>query len=744
MPLSLQEKSSFLTPRRERKMLIFLFYKNADRCMINQFRYLFAALCLGLTCVLHAQPLRKNIDGIPVLDQFGTRYASPFLGGITTPRFQFVPLFNTDKNDLVIFNGDAKLMVFRNTGSAIDPTWTPLSDLSFMPAVNDWFRFYDFDGDGKQDLLKETGFGLGSYYRNTGTATAPQFTLTIDTLRDNSDDPVTFESLSVPTVADIDADGKGDIFTGNSIGTINQYQNVSPSATALRFQKVSGQFACISAPTQDTIFIEPNCGGAQTDRPPRTNTIMHGSSALCFADLDGNGTLDLLFGDLSAGGIHHLRNIGTMQNPAYQVVGLFYPMPSPLVSTGFNLSQIVDVDGDGLRDLLVGVLRDSQKKDDFVFFKNIATNAAPQYLRLSDNFLSTFDVGINARPAFGDLNADGRADLILGNGSGEIALYRNVGTATQPQLHLQNPRLFFLDGDMLSPTLADIDADGDLDMVVGRVSGAMRFYRNTGTPQSPQFTAQSFPSIDTVSIANVASPTFSDVDNDGDMDLIVGYQSGDVIWLRNTGTPQNPVFARVAGRLAQVGLLSDNPTAAPNLIDIDGDGKKDLFVGTTYGTVSFFLNTGTPQSPAFTLQSATYESLNIGKDAAPFWIDINNDGRAELFIGTRRGGLELYDRNSLSVSRTDRVQPKTMVLAQNYPNPFNPSTEIRYQVSEVSDVRLEVFDMLGRKVATLVNERKAAGSYQVEFNATRFASGMYFYTLTAGGFSKTRKMMLVK
>jgi hypothetical protein len=52
--------------------------------------------------------------------------------------------------------------------------------------------------------------------------------------------------------------------------------------------------------------------------------------------------------------------------------------------------------------------------------------------------------------------------------------------------------------------------------------------------------------------------------------------------------------------------------------------------------------------------------------------------------------------------------------------------------------------MLGRKVATLVNERKAAGSYQVEFNATRFASGMYFYTLTAGGFSKTRKMMLVK
>jgi Secretion system C-terminal sorting domain len=87
---------------------------------------------------------------------------------------------------------------------------------------------------------------------------------------------------------------------------------------------------------------------------------------------------------------------------------------------------------------------------------------------------------------------------------------------------------------------------------------------------------------------------------------------------------------------------------------------------------------------------------------------------------------------------------KTFALEQNYPNPFNPSTEIRYQVSGVSDVRLEVFDMLGRKVSTLVNERQATGSYQASFNAAGLASGIYFYKLQAGSFSETKKMMLVK
>jgi hypothetical protein len=99
--------------------------------------------------------------------------------------------------------------------------------------------------------------------------------------------------------------------------------------------------------------------------------------------------------------------------------------------------------------------------------------------------------------------------------------------------------------------------------------------------------------------------------------------------------------------------------------------------------------------------------------------------------------------SSVSMLNT-QAKPTRYALEQNYPNPFNPSTGIRYQVSGVSDVRLEVFDMLGRKVSTLVNERQAAGAYQAIFNAANLASGVYFYRLQAGAFVETRKMMLVR
>jgi hypothetical protein len=97
-----------------------------------------------------------------------------------------------------------------------------------------------------------------------------------------------------------------------------------------------------------------------------------------------------------------------------------------------------------------------------------------------------------------------------------------------------------------------------------------------------------------------------------------------------------------------------------------------------------------------------------------------------------------------SVSNPTEKPGVSFELAQNYPNPFNPSTGIRYQVPSVSDVQLEVFDMLGRKVATLVNERKSVGSHFVSFNASNLASGVYLYKLTAGTFSETKKMLLVK
>jgi hypothetical protein len=88
--------------------------------------------------------------------------------------------------------------------------------------------------------------------------------------------------------------------------------------------------------------------------------------------------------------------------------------------------------------------------------------------------------------------------------------------------------------------------------------------------------------------------------------------------------------------------------------------------------------------------------------------------------------------------------PDRFAVLQNYPNPFNPKTVVSYQLSVVSEVRLEVYDILGREVATLVNEKKPAGRYQVTFDGTRVSSGVYFYRLTAGRYVESRRMLLIK
>ncbi|HEY6437878.1 MAG TPA: T9SS type A sorting domain-containing protein, partial [Ignavibacteriaceae bacterium] len=88
--------------------------------------------------------------------------------------------------------------------------------------------------------------------------------------------------------------------------------------------------------------------------------------------------------------------------------------------------------------------------------------------------------------------------------------------------------------------------------------------------------------------------------------------------------------------------------------------------------------------------------------------------------------------------------PTKFSLEQNYPNPFNPITTLPYSIKEKAVVTLKVFDILGKEVSTLVNEEKEAGYYNLKFNALSLSSGIYFYSLNAGDFVSTKKMILLK
>ena len=115
-------------------------------------------------------------------------------------------------------------------------------------------------------------------------------------------------------------------------------------------------------------------------------------------------------------------------------------------------------------------------------------------------------------------------------------------------------------------------------------------------------------------------------------------------------------------------------------------------------------------------------------------------------IGHQRSGLNLLLEKSNLLVRNFKGEgiPTVYDLAQNYPNPFNPSTTIRYQIPQDGIVTLKIYDILGAEVATLINEQKVAGKYEVNFNASTLASGVYIYKIQSGDFVSSKKMILIK
>jgi endo-1,4-beta-xylanase len=100
--------------------------------------------------------------------------------------------------------------------------------------------------------------------------------------------------------------------------------------------------------------------------------------------------------------------------------------------------------------------------------------------------------------------------------------------------------------------------------------------------------------------------------------------------------------------------------------------------------------------------------------------------------------------NPTDIKNNSESLPSNYELSQNYPNPFNPTTTIKYSIVKESNVKLKIYDMLGRLVQTLVDGPQASGNYSIEFNAGKLSSGIYFYALTTGEFSQTKKMLLMK
>ena len=174
---------------------------------------------------------------------------------------------------------------------------------------------------------------------------------------------------------------------------------------------------------------------------------------------------------------------------------------------------------------------------------------------------------------------------------------------------------------------------------------------------------------------------------------------------------------------------------------IPGDPSKVWFVD-GWGNSLFYSNdTGRTWSKQSINNEDIYGRDIVFVDESHGWI-LGDNGN--LFYTNNNGGI------ITNVERVNTEQiPNAIKLYQNYPNPFNPVTTIKYSIkskvkSEKSNVKLIVYDVIGNEIATLVNEQKSTGNYEVKFDASNLSSGIYYYQLTTGNFVKTNKMILLK
>jgi hypothetical protein len=267
------------------------------------------------------------------------------------------------------------------------------------------------------------------------------------------------------------------------------------------------------------------------------------------------------------------------------------------------------------------------------------------------------DVGYYSKPAFADLDNDLDYDLVVGLGSGTLDYFQNIGTVSTPSFaaptKLNISGININVGSPASPSIHDLDGDGDYDLVVGEGFGKFYYYQNTGTILNPIWaTGVTLKSggID-IKKGGFSTPTFADMDNDNDLDLTFGDWLGGLYYYENIGTNTTAVWTENTTMYSSVSLNASSVYICPEIVDLDDDGDYDLSVGEDWGFLYYFENTGDAVSPNWTENKLMYDKVGVLEWAGPAFADLFNDGDLDLTIGDINGTLTLYENEMIFVKK---------------------------------------------------------------------------------------------
>ncbi|MCX6641268.1 MAG: FG-GAP-like repeat-containing protein [bacterium] len=671
-------------------------------------------LCLPALALAQEFQFRQEYDTI-LVEIDGWRPYQPWVGGLSHSIPDFCDLDADNDLDLVV-GSNYPILFFLNIGNPTNPIFTSaLNNIPNLSTIgNSAPKFCDIDNDGDYDLFATSDERLW-YWKNVGTANQPQFQFITDSVTQIS------TWISYPALIDIDGDGDFDLFSDYA-GAIQFYRNIG-TPNLFNFSFVTTTFSGIDVGSHAT----PT-----------------------FIDIDADGDYDLFIGN-EAGNIYFYRNDGTAQQYNFTLVTNNYNN----IDVGEYASpEFADIDGDGDYDLLVG--REcpglTNSPGDIFYYKNVGTPQVAQWQFITANFLS-IDVGYDAQGTTTDIDADRDFDIFIRNSGSYLSYYQNIGAPDSAAFSWVTDAYQDIHGSLLAPFFSDINGDNAPDLFMGEVVVPnppypnLYLYLNQGTPQNASFT--SYSSIAPNNYHVGIFPSMADIDSDGDKDLFISDNNGYFYYYENIGTPTHFQFSYQSNNWQGITLPAG---CSSYFYDIDNDNDLDLFFAVPWGTYNllwFYRNTGTQTIPNMVRETQyflgnqglnAYHSLDV--------IDIDNDGYGDFLLSTGSGGMVFYRNitgDSTAVLQPTKMRPRpsraTLTIG---PNPSNPISLISFSLPAPQEVSLEVYNILGSKIATLVSGKQSAGDHTVSWNATGNASGVYLVRLTTPHEEVTKKIVVTK
>lgn len=729
---------------------------------------------------LYSQPVCKQLDA----QRFNEPLLFPWAGGMDAIQYCDVDLNMDGRKDLLAFDrrGNRKMCFINNdTNNEIDYEFAPQYS-EMLPDFYEWVIFADYNMDGKNDIFTYSpGYGSMMVYKNVSDNTL-KFDLIVypylKTLLPGGYVNLFVTSADYPGIADVDNDGDLDILTFGVLGSfIGMHKNMSMEKygipDSLDYEHTTYCWGHFAESEESNVLFFDTCFPSLYNVDPNISwKERHTGSTFLLQDLDDNGLVDLLLGDVDYPGLFALYNTGTVEDAYISYADTLFPQGTNRVHLfSMPVAAYTDVNNDDIKDLLVspfdpGIVTSRNRNSSWLYI-NSGTNTNPVFELTQTNFLQSemIDVGSGAYPVIYDWDGDGLDDLFIGNYGrykysyyvnyflysvyySSIVYYRNIGTSQIPKFQLWDDDfagLRSLHQTGLIPAFDDIDGDGNTDLLVGNSDGKIIYVRYNQPNDDFEIITEDYLNID---VGNYSAPQLFDLNKDGLKDLIIGEKGGNINYYENSGSIGNPKFVYVTDSLGKINVtdysVSWDGFSTPFFFR-DNNQNTGLVVGSEQGMIFYFTNIDNNIGGKFTesyqlnlLLDTTDVDFDRGMRTGAVICNLYLDGELEMIVGNYSGGLEYF--NGVVNVLSDIINHKDQSELEIYPNPAYNEVTINFPET-TGKVEITLYNIVGTEI---ISKSFNIQNNSITFSLSGVDNGVYFIKSKIENRVFMNKVMVVK